>query len=133
MCRSDITHYIRVKIFDTVEIIRGPSKGKTAWVVDICPNGYCTLKEIIAGERPRIETVQVGYLDETGTHTQTVIKYLNAYRTDFDVLDRLCKGDFVESADGVEPRISGIVQSVDENGLVTIEQGYNVDGNLVST
>ena len=56
--------------------------------------------------------------------------YLNA---DFDVLDRLCKGDFVESADGVEPRISGIVQSVDENGLVTIEQGYNVDGNLVST
>ena len=39
----------------------------------------------------------------------------------------------MESADGVEPRISGIVQSVDENGLVTIEQGYNVDGNLVST
>ena len=69
MCRSDITHYIRVKIFDTVEIIRGPSKGKTTWVVDIRPNGYCTLKEIIAGERPRIETVQVGYLDETGTHT----------------------------------------------------------------
>ena len=133
MCHSDITHYICVKIFDTVEIIRGPSKGKTAWVVDIRPNGYCTLKEIIAGEHPHIEMVQVGYLDETGTHTQTVIKYLNAYRTDFDVLDWLCKGDFVESTDGVEPCISGIVQSVDENSLVTIEQGYNVDGNLVST
>ena len=133
MCRSDITHYIRVKNFDTVEIIWGPSKGKTTWVVDIHPNGYYTLKEIIARERPRIETVLVGYLDETGTHTQMVIKYLNAYRTDFDVLDRLCKEDFVESADRVEPCISGIVQSVDENSLVTIKQGYNVNGNLVST
>ena len=39
----------------------------------------------------------------------------------------------MESTDGVEPCISGIVQSIDENSLVTIEQGYNVDGNLVST
>ena len=74
-----------------------------------------------------------GYLDETGIHTQTAIKYLNAYRTDFDVLDWLYKGDFVESADRVEPCISGIVQSVDENGLVTIKQAYTVDGNLVNT
>ena len=132
MCHYDITHYICIKIFDTVEIICGPLKGKTAWVVDICPNSYYTLKEIIAGECPHIEMVQ-GYLDETGIHTQTAIKYLNAYRTDFDVLDWLYKGDFVESADRVEPCISGIVQSVDENGLVTIKQAYTVDGNLVNT
>ena len=75
----------------------------------------------------------MGYLDETGIHTQMVIKYLNAYRTDFDVLDQLWKGDFVESADGVEPHISGIVQSVNKNSLVTIKQGYNVNGNMVST
>ena len=87
VCCCDITHYIRVKIFDTVKVIWGPSKGKPAWVVDICPNGYYTLRELIAGECPHIDTAQVEYLDETGIHTQTVIKYLNVYRTDFDVLD----------------------------------------------
>ena len=131
--RCDVTHYVRVKMFDTVEVIRGPLKGKPAWVVDIRPNGYYTLREIIAGEPSRIDTAQVEYSDETGIHTQIARKYLNAYRTDFDILDRLCEGDIVESAHGVGSCISGVVQSVDENGLVTIRQGYNADGSLVST
>ena len=73
------------------------------------------------------------YSNETGIHTQTVIRYINAYRTDFDILDRLCEGDIVESARGVGSCISGAVLSVDENGLVTIRQGYNDNGSPVST
>ena len=62
-----------------------------------------------------------------------VIRYINAYRTDFDILDQLCEGDVVESAHRVGSRISGVVLSVDENSLVTIRQGYNDDRSLVST
>ena len=108
-------------------------KGKPAWVVDICPNGYYTLREIIAGEPARIDTAQVEYSDETGIHTQIARKYLNAYRTDFDILDQLCEGDIVESTHRVGSHISRVVQSVDKNGLVTIRQGYNADRSLVST
>ena len=79
VCHCDITHYIRIKIFNTVKVIRGPSKGKPAWVVDIHPNGYYTLRELIAREHPHIDTAQVEYPDETSIHTHMVIKYLNVY------------------------------------------------------
>ena len=132
---SDITHYICVKMFDTVKVIWGPLKGKPAWIVDIHPNGYYTLREIIAGEPSHIDTAQVEYSNETSIHPQMVIKYLNAYRTDFDILDQLCKGDILESAQCSQGGISlsGVVLSVDKNGSVTIRQGYNDDRSLVST
>ena len=64
----DITHYIHIKMFNTVEVIWGPSKGNPAWIVDIHLNGYYTLREIIAGESSHIDTAQVEYSDETGIH-----------------------------------------------------------------
>ena len=56
------------------------------------------------------------------------------YRSDFDILDQLCKGDLVESltVDEKASHVTGIVQSVDNDGQVKFEQGYNADGNQVS-
>lgn len=116
-----------------VKVIAGPSKGRTARVMDMRPNGYYYLAETIPGSHA-LPTAQIQHPDGAEILIETAVKYLNLYRSDFDILDRLCKGDVVESltVDEKAPRVTGIVQSVDDDGWVKFEQGYNVDGSQVS-
>ena len=82
----DITHYIRVKRYDMVKIITGPSKGRTARVVDMRPNGYYYLMEIIPGSHA-LPTAQVQHPEGAEILVETAMQYLNVYRSDFDIFD----------------------------------------------
>lgn len=97
----------------------------------IRPNGYYTLWNMKDGiSFATLESIPQHPDDPEGP-SNIVYKYLNAYRTDFDIVDRLCEGDSVESVDKQKP-IAGIVMSV-KDGVVTFEQGYHMDGTKVST
>lgn len=99
--------------------------------MDIRPNGYYSLWKMKNGKSLAIPEIIPENPDDPKGTTISVYKYLNVYRTDFDIVDRLCVGDCVESVDKQNP-ISGIVISV-KDGAVTIEHGYHVDGTKVST
>lgn len=98
--------------------------------MDIRPNGDYSLWHMKNGKSLVIpEIIPENLNDPKGTRI-SVYKYLNVYQTDFDIVDRLCEGDCVESVDK-QNLISGIVILV-KDGAVTIEQGYHVDGTKVS-
>lgn len=47
--------YDRVRLFDIVQVMHGPMKGRTGHVVDIRPNGYLSIKEIVERLEPFAE------------------------------------------------------------------------------
>ena len=89
--------------------------------------------EIIPGSHA-LPTAQVQHPEGAEILVEMAMQYLNVYRSDFDIFDWLCKGDLVESltVDKKVPHVTGIVQSVDNDGWVKFEQGYNADGSQVS-
>ena len=102
--------------------------------MDIHPNGYYHIIEITPGSHT-LPTAQVQHPEGADIIIEMAMMYLNVYRSDFDIIDWLCKGDSVESftVDEKAPRVTGIVESVDDDGWVKFEQGYNTDGSQVST
>ena len=80
--------------------------------------------EIIPGSHA-LPTAQVQHPEGAEILIEMAMMYLNVYRSDFDILDWLCKGDLVESltVDKKASCVTGIVQSVDNDGQVKFEQG----------
>ena len=130
VCQCDITHYLSVEKYGTVQIVQGPSKGKAARVMSICLNGNCTLWDMKDGHSLSVPESRPTNPNDPDTSKRVIYKYLNAYWMDFDIVDWLCKGDSVESLNLQKPLL-GIVLSV-KDGLVTFEQGYHANGTKVS-
>ena len=102
--------------------------------MDIHPNSYYHIIEITPGSHA-LPTAQVQHPEGVEIIIEMAMMYLNMYRSDFNIIDQLCKEDSIESftVDEKAPHVTGIVESVDDDSWVKFEQGYNTYGSQVST
>lgn len=112
-------------LYDLVKVVGGPMCGRTGHVVDIRPNGYVTITS--RGDQPSNEKMVSHRFRFVYLGCSLIIftvKFLNIYRPDLVIQDRVCIDNDVVVKHGPMEHRRGTVKEIQDQGVVLIEQHF---------